>query len=158
MNPEDLVRLEEELGLNDPVYLQYGKWLGRVLQGDFGMAVTSRRPVGDEIMDRLPNTLYLMGTAWLVTLLLAIPIGVYSALRQYSKFDHAVTAFTFVGQSVPIFWLGLILILIFYLTLDNPVTGGPLLPSGGVKTLGADFSIRDRLVHLILPVTMLAAG
>ncbi len=158
MNPEDLARLEEELGLNDPVYLQYGKWLGRVLQGDFGMAVTSRRPVGDEIMDRLPNTLYLMGTAWLVTLLLAIPIGVYSALRQYSKFDHAVTAFTFVGQSVPIFWLGLILILIFYLTLDNPVTGGPLLPSGGVKTLGADFSIRDRLVHLILPVTMLAAG
>lgn len=158
MNPEDLARLEEELGLNDPVYLQYGKWLGRVLQGDFGMAVTSRRPVGDEIMDRLPNTLYLMGTAWLVTLLLAIPIGVYSALRQYSKFDHAVTAFTFVGQSVPIFWLGLILILIFYLTLDNPVTGGPLLPSGGVKTLGADFSIQDRLVHLILPVTMLAAG
>ena len=162
MSGEDLAALEESLGLNDPVYVQYLRWLGKVLQGDFGMAVTSSRPVIDEIVDRLPNTLYLMGSAWLVTLLLAIPIGVLSAVKQYSKFDHAVTAFTFVGISIPTFWLGLILILIFYLTLDNPWSGGPLLPSGGMRTIGETLTgwamIKDRLLHLILPVTMLALG
>lgn len=158
MNAVDLVALEREMGLHDPFYVQYGKWLTRVARGDLGMSVASRRPVADEILDRLPNTLYLMLTAWLVTLAIAIPIGVISALRQYSKFDHAVTALTFVGQSIPIFWFGLILILVFYLALDNPISGGPLLPAGGVQTIGQPFSFLDRLKHLILPVTMLAAG
>ena len=158
LSAEDLLRLERSLGLHDPIHVQYLKWLGRVVQGDFGMATSSRRPVSDEIRDRLPNTLYLMATAWLVTLLIAIPVGILSALKQYSRFDHAVTALTFVGQSIPIFWFGLILILVFYLTLENPFTGEPLLPAGGIRTIGADFSLRDRITHLILPVTMLAAG
>jgi peptide/nickel transport system permease protein len=109
-------------------------------------------------MDRLPNTLYLMATAWIVTILIAIPVGILAATRQYTWFDHLITGLTFVGQSVPIFWLGLILILIFYVTLDNPFSGEPLLPAGGMKTLGADFSIVDRAKHLVLPVTMLAAS
>jgi peptide/nickel transport system permease protein len=155
---EDLRRLEERLGLNAPVHVQYGKWIQKVVVLDFGQSTSERRPVRDSIMDRLPNTLYLMGTAWIVTILIAIPIGVLSATRQYSKFDHIVTGLTFVGQSVPIFWLGLILILVFYVTLDNPFSGDPLLPAGGMKTLGADFSITDRIKHLILPVTMLAAS
>lgn len=155
---EDLQRLEEKLGLHDPVYIQYLKWLGKVVRLDFGQSISERRPVSDSIRDRLPNTLYLMATAWVITILIAIPIGVLSAVRQYSKFDHAVTTFTFVGQSVPIFWLGLILILIFYLTLNNPFTGEPLLPAGGMYTLGKGFSIRDRVEHLILPVMMLAAS
>lgn len=155
---EDLQRLEEQLGLNAPVHVQYAKWLGRVVRLDFGQSTSERRPVRDAIMDRLPNTLYLMGTAWIVTILIAIPIGILAAIRQYSWFDHTVTGLTFVGQSVPIFWLGLILILIFYVTLDNPFGGGPLLPAGGMRTIGADFSITDRLKHLILPVTMLAAS
>ena len=75
-----------------------------------------------------------------------------------SWFDHAVTGLTFVGQSVPIFWLGLILILIFYMTLDNPFGGGSLLPAGGMYTLGQDFSLWDRAKHLILPVIMLSAS
>jgi peptide/nickel transport system permease protein len=100
----------------------------------------------------------LMGVAWLVTLLIAIPVGILSAVRQYSKFDHLVTSITFVGQSIPIFWFGLILLLVFYVWLENPLTGEPLLPAGGVQTMGAPFSIGDRIVHLILPVTMLAAG
>ncbi|CAN5708964.1 ABC transporter permease [soil metagenome] len=161
MSAADLAAVEESLGLNDPVYQQYGRWLWNVVQGDFGMATTSSRPVSDEILDRLPNTLYLMGIAWAVSLLIAIPIGVYSAIRQYSKFDHVVTALTFVGQSIPSFFLGLILLLIFYMRLDNPFSGGPLLPSGGVQTIGADLTgfalIKDRVAHLILPVTMLAA-
>jgi peptide/nickel transport system permease protein len=155
---EDLRQLEETLGLNDPIYIQYLKWLQRVARLDFGQSISEHRPVTDAIRDRLPNTLYLMGTAWIVTILIAIPIGVLSAVKQYSKFDHAVTTLTFVGQSVPIFWLGLILILIFYLTLNNPFTGEPLLPAGGMYTIGESFSIRDRLVHLILPVTMLSAS
>jgi len=162
MSGEDLARLEARLGLNDPFYIQYFRWLGRVLQGDFGMAVTSSQPVADAILERLPNTLYLMGSAWLVTLLIAIPIGVYSAVRQYSKFDHAATAFTFVGQSIPTFWFGLILILVFYSTLDNPWSGKPLLPSGGVRTIGESLTgwemVKDRLLHLVLPVAMLAMG
>ena len=158
ISAEDRLRLERELGLHDPLHVQYLKWLGRVVQGDFGMAVTSRRPVIAEIRDRLPNTLYLMTTAWVVTLALAIPVGILSAVKQYSKFDHLVTALTFVGQSIPIFWFGLILILVFYLTLDNPFSGEPLLPAGGVQTIGAPFSLGDRIKHLILPVTMLAAG
>ena len=158
MNAADLAALEEKLGLNDPLPIQYGKWLGRVLQGDLGMAVTTKRPVSVEILDRLPHTLTLMGVAWVVTLLIAIPVGILSAIRQYSKFDHAVTTLTFVGQSIPIFWFGLILLLVFYMKLENPFTGEPLLPAGGVSTMGAPFSLGDRARHLILPVTMLAAG
>jgi peptide/nickel transport system permease protein len=158
MNAADLAALEEKLGLNDPLPIQYGKWLGRVLQGDLGMAVTTKRPVAVEILDRLPNTLTLMAVAWAVTLLIAIPVGILSAIRQYSKFDHAVTTMTFIGQSIPIFWFGLILLLIFYMKLENPFTGEPLLPAGGVSTMGAPFSLGDRAKHLILPVTMLAAG
>jgi peptide/nickel transport system permease protein len=158
MSAADLAQLERDLGLHDPVQVQYAKWLGRVVRGDLGMSVTSRRPVADEIKDRLPNTLTLMAVAWAVTLVIAIPVGILSATRQYSKFDHAVTAFTFVGQSIPIFWLGLILLLVFYGWLENPFTGKPLLPAGGVATMGAPFSIGDRIRHLILPVTMLAAG
>jgi peptide/nickel transport system permease protein len=158
MNAADLAALEEKLGLNDPLPIQYGKWLGRVLQGDLGMAVTTKRPVAVEILDRLPNTLTLMAVAWVVTLLIAIPVGILSAIRQYSKFDHAVTTLTFIGHSIPIFWFGLILLLVFYMKLENPFTGEPLLPAGGVSTMGAPFSLGDRIKHLILPVTMLAAG
>jgi peptide/nickel transport system permease protein len=158
VNAADLAALEEKLGLNDPLPIQYGKWLGRVLQGDLGMAVTTKRPVAVEILDRLPNTLVLMVVAWVVTLLIAIPVGILSAIRQYSKFDHAVTTLTFIGQSIPIFWFGLILLLVFYMKLENPFTGGPLLPAGGVATMGAPLSLGDRVTHLILPVTMLAAG
>jgi peptide/nickel transport system permease protein len=97
-----------------------------------------------------------------VTLLIAIPIGIYSAIRQYSKFDHAVTAFTFVGQSIPTFWFGLVLILLFYTTLKNPFSGGPMLPAGGIETIGAGYTgwdmVKDRILHLILPVAMLAMG
>lgn len=155
---EDLRRIEENLGLNAPIYVQYGKWLQKVVQLDFGQSLSERRPVTEAIWDRLPNTLYLMGIAWMITILLAIPIGIIAALKQYSWFDHTVTGLTFVGQSVPIFWLGLILILIFYMTLDNPFSGGSLLPAGGMYTLGQDFSLWDRIKHLILPVTMLSAS
>jgi peptide/nickel transport system permease protein len=89
----------------------------------------------------------------LLAVLIAIPIGIISAIRQYSSFDITVTTFSFAGQAIPEFWLGLLLILIFYAWLKNPFTGDALLPSGGMTSVGATgFNLGDRIVHLILPV------
>jgi len=178
--PERVAVLKRQLGLDQPIALQYLIWLagndwmkvdldgdGRaetpgtrlgVLRGDFGFSFRSRQPVLDEIKMRLPNTIYLMTITMLVALCLAIPIGVISAIRQYSIFDIFVTSFSFAGQALPDFWLGLILIIVFYVWLKNPFTGEPLLPVGGIYTIGAPFSIPDRIAHLILPVSTGALG
>ena len=178
--PEVREILRRRLGLDQPVMLRYVIWLigndwmmldldgdgiaespgerRGILRGDFGFSYRTREPVLDEIGEFLPNTVYLMATTIVVVALLAIPIGIISAVRQYSGFDIFVTTFSFVGQAIPEFWLGLILILIFYTTLNNPLTGEPLLPAGGMYTLGMDFSLWDRIKHLILPVTMGMVG
>ncbi len=153
---QDIARLEQRLGLNDPLPVRYVKWLGSVLRGDWGYSIYTQRPALEEIADRLPSTLYLMSLAFTVSLLIAIPIGWISAIQQYSVFDLVATTIAFAGQSIPIFWFGLLLIILFHSTLTNPLTGAPLLPGGGMSTLGAPFSAGDYIVHLILPVTMLA--
>jgi peptide/nickel transport system permease protein len=94
----------------------------------------------------------------LFTGLIAIPIGIISAIKQYSTFDITATTLSFMGQAIPDFWFGLILVLIFYGTLNNPITGKALLPYGGMATIGADFDIWDRVKHLIMPVTMGLVG
>ncbi len=167
VSPEDLVRLEQELGLGDPLPVRYSKWLGRILGGDWGESLVTGRPVLTEIAERLPNTLYLSGIALALALVISIPLGMLAALRQYSLFDHVVTTIAFVGQSIPLFWFGLILIIIFSVHLQNPLAGTPLFPQppplplfpgGGMATLGQDtpHPLIDRLWHLVLPVTMLA--
>ncbi len=153
--PEDLARLEAKYGLNQPVHVRYVKWLGNLLQGDWGVSFVSKRPAIKEIAERLPNTILLMGSMLIVTLLIAIPMGIVSAVKQYSWFDHIVTTLAFAGQSLPVFWFGLLLIIVFHVTLKGS-DGKPLLPGSGMATLGAPFSIADRIEHLILPVTMLA--
>ncbi len=153
----DLQRLAAERGLNDPWLVQYGRWLAGAVRGDLGTSLQTGRPALTELLERIPNTLVLVGVAFLVTLLVAIPIGVLSAVRQYSFFDNLVTALTFMGQSIPIFWLGLLLILVFYVGLSNPFTGGPLFPAGGMYSLGREGEIANRIWHLVLPVTMLAS-
>ncbi len=180
VNPQRAEQLRRQLGLDQPLPLQYVIWLvgndwmkvdadgdgvaeshGQrrgILRGDFGYSFRTRKPVLEEILERLPNTVYLMSVTLLVVALLAIPIGVLSAVRQYSVFDILVTTLSFAGQAIPEFWLGLILILVFYVALRNPFTGAPLLPAGGMHTLGAPFSPWDWLKHLILPVTMGAVG
>lgn len=155
---EDLRRLEHDLGLDAPLHVQYLNWLNALLHGDWGYSLASKRPVLVEIGERLPNTVYLMGIAITVTLLIAIPIGIFSAVRQYSLMDHLVTTIAFMGHSIPIFWFGLILIIVFHGMLRNPWTGAPLLPGAGMYTLGMPFSLLDRIRHLVLPVAMLAVA
>lgn len=172
--------LKRQFGLDRPLPVQYVIWLigndwmevdadgdgvaesrgerKGILRGDFGFSYRSREPVLGEIAERLPNTIYLMAATLIVVAVIAIPIGVISAVRQYSIFDIIVTTLSFIGQAIPEFWLGLILLLVFYATLNNPFTGESLLPPGGMQSLDADSSVWDRLQHLILPVTMGAVG
>ena len=180
MTAERAAALKRQFGLDKPLAVQYIVWLvgndwmaidtdgngitdsygtrKGVLRGDFGFSFQNREPVLDQILDRLPNTMYLMGITLLVVAIVAIPVGIISAVKQYSAFDITVTTLSFMGQAMPEFWLGLILILIFYVGLDNPVTGKSLLPGGGMYTIGAEFSIVDRIRHLILPVSMGVVG
>ena len=153
----DIERLMHERGLDDPWALQYLRWVRGALTGDLGRSLQTGRPVTTEILDRLPNTLVLVGVAFAVTLLVAVPIGVLSAVRPYSVFDHIVTALTFMGVSIPIFWFGLLLILVFYVVLSNPFTGGPLFPAGGMYSTGREGAWADRAWHLVLPVAMLTS-
>lgn len=156
ISQQDLNRIRADMGLDDPLPLQYGRWLSATLKGDLGESYTAHRPVSEMIAERLPNTLKLMSVAFIFTLMIAIPIGVLSAVKKYSWFDHIATTFAFAGQSVPIFWFGLILILIFYSTLNNPFTGGPLFPAGGVNSLDKEGDFLDGAWHMVLPVVMLS--
>lgn len=149
---EQLERLRTRLGLDQPLPVQYLNWLGAVLQGDLGESIKSHRAVAEMIGERIPNTLLLVGLAFVITLLIAIPVGAVAAQRQYSLFDYVVTTLTFAGQSAPIYWLGLMFILVFYVWLDNPFTGQPLLPAGGMYSTGGNKNLGDLAWHLILPV------
>ncbi|GMV33971.1 MAG: diguanylate cyclase [Chloroflexi bacterium] len=153
-SPEDLARIRAKLGLDDPVPVRYLKWLGNMIQGDWGNSISTKRPALQEIADRLPNTMLLMSIMLAATLLVSIPLGILSAVKQYTWFDHISTTLAFAGQSLPVFWFGLLLIIIFAVTLKGG-DGKPLLPGSGMYTLGADFSLADRIKHLILPVSML---
>lgn len=155
---EQLELIEEKLGLNDPLPVQYGRWLKDMLNGDMGESIKFHRPVSEMISERIPNTLTLVGASFFLTLLLAIPIGVLSARKPYSFFDYAMTTITFIGQSIPVYWLGLGLIVVFYVTLKNPFTGNPLFPVGGMNTYGREGNLVDTVWHLVLPVTALSLG
>ena len=158
ISKEQLEVIEEKLGLNDPLPVQYGRWLGAMLKGDMGESIKFRRPVSEMINERIPNTLLLVGVSFLVTLLIAIPIGIWSARKPYSPFDYFVTTVTFIGQSIPVYWLGLGLIVIFYVVLKNPISGEPFFPVGGMNTRGKEGEFLDTLWHLALPVTALSMG
>ena len=158
ISKEQIEVIEEQLGLNDPLPVQYGRWLGDMLKGDMGDSIKFRRPVSEMIGERIPNTLVLVGASFFVTLLLAIPIGIFSARKPYSPFDYVMTTVTFIGQAIPVYWLGLGLIVVFYITLKNPFTGDPLFPVGGMNSRGQEGNLLDTLWHLVLPVTALSLG
>jgi len=156
ISAEDLARLKHDLGLDVPKWRQYLNWLSNIVRGDLGTSQITLRPAAVEIREKLVNTVILSTTAFVISLLLAIPIGIISATRQYSLFDHIATTLAFIGNAIPVFWMGLVAIIIFNVMLKNPATGKPLLPGGGMYTLGEPFSLVDRLRHLLLPAMVLA--
>lgn len=150
VNPERIKELERSLGLDQPLPVQYVKWLWGIVQGDFGRSYVSRRPVLDMIAERLPATLLLSVSSMILGFLVGIPLGIYAALKRGTWFDTSVRVLTVAGNAIPHWWLALILIIFFSATLK-------ILPSGGMYTLG-NGSIPDRLWHLILPAGLGALG
>ncbi len=149
--PEVRERIRESLGLNDPWPVRYVKWVTSVAQLDFGYSFMSRGPVMDLIAQRLPNTLAVVGVAYLIGVVLAVPIGMVSAIRRYSIFDHMSTTFAFIGFSVPTFFTGLLLIIIFSVKLHwLPFIYDSTLKITNLATLG------DQIKQSIMPITVLA--
>jgi peptide/nickel transport system permease protein len=148
-NPEDIAILRKQLGLDKPAPIQYVNWLVGWLRGDWGKSYITREPVKDIIAFRLPNTILLMGCSFGLALIVGITAGIVAAVKQYSILDNVLTIFSFIGFSVPVFWLGLIMILIFTVRLG-------WLPGGGMYTLGEPFSLTDRIRHLAMPVAAAA--
>lgn len=153
-SPEDIARIRKNLGLDEPVHTRYVVWLSNVVRGDLGVSLQHFRPVRDTILEKLPNTLLLTGTALVLSLLLAIPVGVYSAVRRNTLFDNAATSVAVAGFSVPTFWLGLMLILLFAVKFRE--WGLPSLPAGGAQDLRGGGDLVDRIKHLILPAFAIA--
>jgi peptide/nickel transport system permease protein len=154
VRPEDVTRLRAYYGLDDPPYVRYFKWVRTVAGGDLGYSRTYARPVTQLIGQRLGNTLQLLAAALVLSVTVGIAVGVYSALHQYSLTDYLVTVLSFAGLAMPVFWLGILFILIFAVWL-------PWFPAGGMITPGvADGwpSLVDRLRHLVLPTLVLAAA
>ncbi|MBQ6807111.1 MAG: ABC transporter permease [Lachnospiraceae bacterium] len=139
------------LGLDKPFYIQYFVWLGQLLQGNMGYSIKSSQAVSAMIGSHLGPTLLLMGVSLLVSLIIAIPAGIYSAVHQYSKGDYAVVTMSFLGSSIPGFFLSLLLIYLFTVKLG-------VLPSSGMTTLGTDGGFADVVKHMVMPVIVLAAS
>jgi peptide/nickel transport system permease protein len=176
--PADYARLIHLYGLDQPWYIRYWYWLARAVQGDFGPSRQFGMPAAQYVFEfRLPNTLLLSGISLLVAFLIAIPTGVLSALRQHTVFDYTITFVNFIGVSIPIFWLGIMLIYLFSVEIRQFLPAGALQTpgisppnwatiaartGGGLDALAVYLSqlwpvIIDRVRHLILPVAALSA-
>lgn len=151
MSAADRAALRERLGLNQPLPVQYLKWIGLVVQGDFGQSFFSKQPVLGMIAQRLPLTLTLMITAEICVLTLALILGIISAVKQYSLLDNVITSFSFIGFSMPIFFIALGLMLIFAVQFKK--MGWPYLPTGADIWDPRDIGALVR--HMVLPVSAL---
>ena len=151
----DIVRLKHNLGLDQPAYVQYFKWLLQVLHGDFGWSMSNSEPVTQAILDRLPATLELMTCSFLFSISIGVVAGLISAVKQYSWIDYLVTTFAFFGQSMPVFWFALMVQLAFSVVGITAFGYHISLPSAGIATQD-NFDLADRVQHLILPVLVLS--
>jgi ABC-type dipeptide/oligopeptide/nickel transport system permease component len=147
MDVETMERLRDELGLNDPLPVQYWNYLRNLLQGDMGNSISTRSPVSDEILARLPATIELALAAIILVLLIAIPLGIISAVKRGSITDHLAMGGALLGVSMPAFWFGIMLMLLLSLRLR-------WLPSGG----RGDGSLVGSIKALIMPAFTLAVG
>jgi peptide/nickel transport system permease protein len=168
IRPEDTAMLRKYYGLDDPLHVRYVKWVRILILGDpttgarLGYSRTYGQPVTKIIGDRLKNTLWLLSGAFVLAFVVGVSAGVYSALHQYSKADYVITVAAFAGHSVPVFWQGIVFILLFAVWhpwTAIPGLGNLMLPAGGMLTPGVAPgwpAFFDRLAHLILPVAVLA--
>ena len=147
LSGETITQLRKDFGLDQPLPVRYVYWLRELTKGNMGFSYASRRPVSVTIGERLPATIQLTLASLLLALALGIPLGVYSALHQYSKLDYALTLSSFFMVSVPAFFFALGAIFIFSIKLD-------MFPVQGMNTSGVN-TLSDRLVHLVLPATVL---
>lgn len=144
----DAQRLRQLLGLDEPIFTRYFVWLGNLVQGDFGTSFRTHQPVMHEILTRLPNTLALAVASFAMAAVVAIPLGVYAAVKENRPLDRAVLFSSVIGVSLPTFWVGLVFILLF-------ATGLHWLPAGGdAPIFGA--TLMDRLEYLLLPALTIA--
>ena len=152
---EDLARLRSDLGIDDPLPVQYVRWLSNAAQGDLGFSLSGRRPVTEEIGERLPNTLLLGLVSLLLTVVLSIPVGILSAVYRYTVLDYVITLWSFIGLCVPGFVVALFLIQVFAVEFR-------WLPSTGMRNVREDYegwrATRDVAEHLILPAIALSAA
>ena len=167
MSPEAIERFRVDLGLDQPWYVQYWKWAGKILSGDFGTSIRSRRLVVVEILYNFPHTVELVFASLLLAVPFGILLGVYAALKQHSVFDYFCTTLSVVGVSMPAFWLALMLMLLFSVWLGWLPTSGLLDPRVALKPI-THFHLLDALItrnfvaigdffhHLVLPSVVLA--
>jgi peptide/nickel transport system permease protein len=148
LSPADLAARRHALGLDQPIPIQYINWLFAALHGDFGYSIATGHSIVDEVVPRIGPTLWLMGTALCITLVVGIPLGVITAVRQYSLLDYGLSTASFVTAALPTFVLGLAGIYLFGVYL-------PILPTSGLASLGAPFSLPDRIAHVLLPAAIL---
>ena len=147
----DLDRLRAELGLTEPLYVQYVHWLGLVARGDLGRSIWMKRPVLGEVLGRFKATLILTGAALVLSTAVGLALGIASAVRPNSPLDRLSAVASLFGASMPVFWLGIVLMVIFALWLGWLPASGMFAPYGGGD-------LRDLLVHLALPAVTLAAA
>jgi peptide/nickel transport system permease protein len=148
--PEVQAALRARFGLDDPIYLRYLHWLNAMLHGDWGFSFVSRMNVDTLILQRLPTTLYVIGSAQILALLIAIPVGVYAATKPYSLFDQVANTLAFVGFSLPTFFTGILFILIFSVTLDWL----PFVYTTDIKATGIHY-VLEMIRQAIMPVAVL---
>ncbi|MBW7966850.1 ABC transporter permease [Bradyrhizobium sp. BR 10261] len=148
--PEVQAALRARFGLDDPIYLRYFHWLNAMAHGDWGFSFVSRMNVDTLILQRLPTTLYVIGSAQVLALLIAIPVGVYAATKPYSLFDQIANTLAFIGFSLPTFFTGLLFILIFSVTLDWL----PFVYTTDIKATGIPY-VLEMVRQAIMPVTVL---
>ena len=149
MTEEDIFEMRERLGLNDPPPIRYIKWLGNVLQGDLGFSIVEKEPVAEILVRRMNNSLILMGSGLIISIIVGIPLGVFLARHQYSFWDFSLTGLSFIALSMPAFVAGIVGMYFFAIKI-------PIFPAGGMYSPIGSRGLGDLLYHLILPAFILA--
>jgi peptide/nickel transport system permease protein len=154
LTQQDRERIIKEHGWDQPKIVQYLYWLRDIVRGDLGSSLYTYQPVTRMIWEKLPNTMILMGTVFIVTIAVSIPLAIISALRQYSALDYLVTGASFLAFALPTFWLGLVCIMIFAVKFKE--WGLPYMPAGGMYDLVEGPSLLGLLKHLVMPAFVLS--